>query len=125
MKIVLASGNKGKIKEFEKLMPNDEVIAFKEILGNIEIIEDQNSFKGNAIKKAQTIYDKLIEKDAFIDQLKKKLSNGNGEINRNEAKQILTQVAISKNPILILEGNNDSLWQIVGMTFFVQAFYFE
>ncbi|APW64994.1 MULTISPECIES: non-canonical purine NTP pyrophosphatase [Arcobacteraceae] len=62
MKIVLASGNKGKIKEFEKLMPNDEVVAFKEILGDIEIIEDQNSFKGNAIKKAQTIYDKLLEK---------------------------------------------------------------
>ncbi|MAD41395.1 MAG: non-canonical purine NTP pyrophosphatase [Arcobacter sp.] len=62
MKIVLASGNKGKIKEFEKLMPNDDVVAFKEILGNIEIIEDQNSFKGNAIKKAQTIYDNLIKK---------------------------------------------------------------
>jgi XTP/dITP diphosphohydrolase len=62
VKIVLASGNKGKIKEFEKLMPNDDVVAFKEILGNIEIIEDQNSFKGNAIKKAQTIYDELIKK---------------------------------------------------------------
>ena len=59
VKIVLASSNKGKIKEFEKLMPNDEVIAFKEILGDIEIIEDKDSFKGNAIKKAQTIYDEL------------------------------------------------------------------
>ncbi|WP_108063482.1 non-canonical purine NTP pyrophosphatase [Poseidonibacter lekithochrous] len=63
MKIVLASGNKGKIKEFEKLMPNDEVVAFKEILGDIEIIEDKDSFKGNAIKKAQTIYDELINKN--------------------------------------------------------------
>ncbi|KAB7883160.1 non-canonical purine NTP pyrophosphatase [Poseidonibacter ostreae] len=62
MKIVLASGNKGKIKEFEKLMPNDEVVAFKEILGDIEIIEDKDSFKGNAIKKAQTIYDELEKK---------------------------------------------------------------
>lgn len=62
MKIVLASGNKGKIKEFEKLMPNDEVIAFKELLGDIEIVEDQDSFKGNAVKKAQTIYDELINK---------------------------------------------------------------
>ncbi len=62
MKIVLASANKGKIAEFEKLMPNDEVIAFSEILGQIEIDEDQNSFKGNAIKKARTIYDLLIEK---------------------------------------------------------------
>lgn len=62
MKIVLASGNKGKIKEFEKLMPNDEVIAFKELLGDIEIVEDKDSFKGNAVKKAQTIYDELINK---------------------------------------------------------------
>lgn len=62
MKIVLASANKGKIEEFKKLMPNDEVIAFSEILGNIEIEEDQDSFKGNAIKKAQTIYDELIKK---------------------------------------------------------------
>ena len=61
MKIVLASGNKGKITEFQKLMPNDDVIAFSEILGNIEIVEDKDSFKGNAIKKAQTIYDELIE----------------------------------------------------------------
>ena len=61
MKIVLASGNKGKITEFQKLMPNDDVIAFSEILGNIEIVEDKDSFKGNAIKKAQTIYEELIK----------------------------------------------------------------
>mgnify|MGYP000184398540 CR=1 FL=1 len=62
MKVVLASANKGKIAEFEKLMPNDEVIAFSEILGKIEIDEDQDSFKGNAIKKAKTIYDLLMQK---------------------------------------------------------------
>ena len=61
MKIVLASANKGKITEFQKLMPNDEVIAFSEILGKIEIVEDKDSFKGNAIKKAQTIYEELIK----------------------------------------------------------------
>jgi XTP/dITP diphosphohydrolase len=61
VKIVLASANKGKIVEFQKLMPNDEVIAFSEILGKIEIVEDKDSFKGNAIKKAQTIYDELIK----------------------------------------------------------------
>ena len=61
MRIVLASANKGKIVEFQKLMPNDEVIAFSEILGKMEIIEDKDSFKGNAIKKAQTIYDELVK----------------------------------------------------------------
>ena len=43
-------------------MPNDEVVAFSEILGQIEIDEDQDSFKGNAIKKAKTIYDLLMQK---------------------------------------------------------------
>ena len=62
MKIVLASANKGKITEFQKLMPDDEVVAFNEILGEIEIEEDQYSFKGNAIKKAKTIYDLLVKK---------------------------------------------------------------
>ncbi|MDZ7820233.1 MAG: non-canonical purine NTP pyrophosphatase [Aliarcobacter sp.] len=69
MKIVLASGNKGKIAEFQKLMANDEVIAFSEILGELEIIEDKDSFKGNAIKKAQTIYDELVkigQKDVVV-----------------------------------------------------------
>lgn len=63
MKIVLASANKGKIAEFEELIPNDEVIAFSEILGKIEIDEDKDTFKGNAIKKAQTIYDELQKID--------------------------------------------------------------
>ncbi|RBQ32214.1 non-canonical purine NTP pyrophosphatase [Arcobacter sp. FW59] len=63
MKIVLASANKGKIEEFKKLLPNDEVVAFSEILGKIEIDEDKDTFQGNAIKKAQTIYDELQKKD--------------------------------------------------------------
>ncbi len=62
MKIVLASNNQGKIKEFEKLLENDEIIAYKDILGNFEILEDGHSFKQNAIKKATSIYDKLKQK---------------------------------------------------------------
>ena len=61
MKIVLASANKGKIAEFQKLMPNDEVVAFSELLGDLDIVEDKDTFKGNAIKKAQTIYDELLK----------------------------------------------------------------
>ena len=36
-----------------------------------------------------------------------------------KAKQILEKIVLSKNPLVIVEGNNDSLWQIVGMTIFV------
>ena len=69
MKIVLASSNKGKIAEFQKLLQNEEVVAFSEILGNLDIVEDKDTFKGNAIKKAQTIYDELLkigQKDIIV-----------------------------------------------------------
>ena len=58
MKIVLATGNKGKLREFNQ-MCKDEVIAFGELLGDIDIVEDADTFKGNALIKARTIYKKL------------------------------------------------------------------
>lgn len=63
MKIVLASANKGKINEIQKLLPQHEVIPFSEILGEMEIIEDGDSFKANAIIKAKAIDEKLKEID--------------------------------------------------------------
>ncbi len=36
-----------------------------------------------------------------------------------EAKKILHQIADSENPVVVVEGNNDNLWQIIGMTVFV------
>lgn len=63
MKIILASSNQGKIKEFKQLLPDVEVIAFSDILGKIEIDEDQDTFQKNAVKKAKTIYDLLISKN--------------------------------------------------------------
>ncbi len=66
MKIVIASGNKGKIEEFKKLMPDDEVIAFKDLIGEFEVEEDGNSFKENAIKKAQAIYKKIADDTALV-----------------------------------------------------------
>ena len=66
MKIVLASSNKGKIEEFKKLMPNDEVLAFKELIANYEVVEDANSFKGNAVKKAKEIYEKIADDSIVV-----------------------------------------------------------
>lgn len=63
MKIILASSNQGKIKEFKQLLPDVEVVAFSDILGKVEIDEDQDTFQKNAIKKAKTIYDLLISKN--------------------------------------------------------------
>jgi hypothetical protein len=37
----------------------------------------------------------------------------------DEAKGILEQIAQHKQPVVIVEGNNDSLWQVFGMTVIV------
>ncbi len=60
MKIVLATGNKGKIREFRE-MCEDEIVGFGELLGEFEIVEDGDTFAQNALIKARTIYEKLGE----------------------------------------------------------------
>jgi len=58
MKIVLATSNRDKLREF-KQMCEDEVVGFSELLGEFEIVEDGDTFAQNALIKAKTIYDKL------------------------------------------------------------------
>ena len=60
MKLVLATGNKGKLREF-KQMCQDEVVPFSDLLGAFEIVEDGDTFAANALIKARTIYEKLGE----------------------------------------------------------------
>lgn len=62
MKIVLATSNKGKLREFKQMCQAD-ILPYQELLGDIEIEETEDSFKGNAILKAQEIYNKLAEQD--------------------------------------------------------------
>jgi XTP/dITP diphosphohydrolase len=65
MKLVLATSNRGKLREFNE-MCRDEVIAFGELLGEIDIVENADTFKGNALIKARTIYEKLGEEYIVI-----------------------------------------------------------
>jgi XTP/dITP diphosphohydrolase len=58
MQIVLASSNRGKIKEIKKYF-GDDVVAFSDLIEPFEIEENGKSFKENAIIKAKTIYEKL------------------------------------------------------------------
>ena len=65
MKLVLATGNKGKLREF-KQMCEDEVVPFSDLLGEFEIVEDGDTFAANALIKARTIYEKLGEEYLVI-----------------------------------------------------------
>lgn len=65
MKIVLATGNKGKLREF-KQMCDYEVVPFSDLLSEVEIVEDGDTFAENALIKARTIYQKLGEEYLVI-----------------------------------------------------------
>ncbi|MEO1942468.1 MAG: RdgB/HAM1 family non-canonical purine NTP pyrophosphatase [Campylobacterales bacterium] len=59
--IVIASGNRGKIEEIEKILGR-EVIPYRELIGEVEIEEKGESFKENALLKGETIYRLLKER---------------------------------------------------------------
>ncbi len=63
MKIILASGNKGKIKEIKEYCMESEVLAYSDIIEPFEIVEDGLTYQENALIKAQTIYDKLKDRE--------------------------------------------------------------
>ena len=60
MRVILASNNQGKIKEFKEILSkfNIEIISLKDIGFNDEIIESGTTFQENALIKAKTIFDK-------------------------------------------------------------------
>jgi XTP/dITP diphosphohydrolase len=62
MKIILASGNRGKIREIAAYCTEHEVLPYSDIVAPFEVIEDGNSYKENALIKARAIYDKIKEK---------------------------------------------------------------
>ena len=55
--MILATNNKGKLKEIKDIFSDYEIYSLKEKNINIDVVEDQNSFYGNAYKKAKEIYE--------------------------------------------------------------------
>ena len=65
--IIMASGNKGKIKEAQEILKEYKIIPMSEIGIDIDVEEDQDTFEGNAIKKAETIAKNLRGKMCIAD----------------------------------------------------------
>ena len=65
--IIMASGNKGKIREAQEILKEYKIIPMKEIGIEIDVEEDQDTFLGNAIKKAETIAKKSDGKMCLAD----------------------------------------------------------
>ncbi len=54
-RIVIASGNKGKIKEIKELLKDFEIVPYTELIKPVEIEETGKTFKENAVIKAESI----------------------------------------------------------------------
>lgn len=66
MKLVLATSNKGKVKEIKALCKEYDVIAYSELMREFEIIEDGDSFKENALIKARAVFEALNDEDSVV-----------------------------------------------------------
>ncbi len=64
--IILATNNKGKAKEIQEILENEEIKTLKELNINIEVEEDGKTFEENALKKARAIYN-LTKKPCVAD----------------------------------------------------------
>lgn len=53
--IVVATNNKGKLKEIKEIFNEHKLLTLKDVNCNIEVDEDKNTFEGNSIKKAKEI----------------------------------------------------------------------
>lgn len=58
-KIVIATGNKGKINDFKAVFSDYEVVGIKEILPDFDVLETEDTFSGNAILKAEAASEAL------------------------------------------------------------------
>ena len=65
--IVVASTNKGKIQEVQEILKQYKIIAMSDMGIEIDVEENQNTFEGNAIKKAETIAKALEGKMCMAD----------------------------------------------------------
>ena len=64
--IILASNNQGKVKEIQMILKEYKIISLKEANIDIEVDENQETFEGNALKKATEIC-KLTNKICIAD----------------------------------------------------------
>ena len=59
MKLVLATSNKGKVREIKALCEKYEIVPYSELIDEFEIIEDADTFKENALIKARAVFKAL------------------------------------------------------------------
>lgn len=66
MKLVLATSNRGKIREIQELCKDYEVVPYSQIIEEFEIIEDGLTFKENALIKARAVFQAISDKNIIV-----------------------------------------------------------
>lgn len=66
MKLVLATSNKGKVREIKALYNDFEVIPYSELIEEFEIVEDGDTFKENALIKARAVFNALGNDEVVV-----------------------------------------------------------
>ena len=64
--MVLATRNRGKVKEIKEYCKEYEVIPYTDLIESFEVVEDGKTFKENAIIKAQAVYDAIKREDVVV-----------------------------------------------------------
>jgi XTP/dITP diphosphohydrolase len=66
MKVVLATSNKGKVREIIELLHDREVFPYTDLIEGFEIVEDGDTFKENALIKARAVFAALGDEEAIV-----------------------------------------------------------
>ena len=66
MKLVLATSNKGKVREIKALCEKYDILPYSELIEEFEIIEDADSFKENALIKARAVFKAIGDEDVVV-----------------------------------------------------------
>lgn len=66
MNLVLATSNKGKVREIKALCEDFEIIPYSELIEEFEIVEDGDDFKENALIKARAVFKALNDENVIV-----------------------------------------------------------
>ncbi len=66
MKLVLATSNRGKVKEIKAIYSDFDVVAYSELIEPFDIVEDGADFKSNALIKARAVYEALDDDNVIV-----------------------------------------------------------
>ena len=104
MKLVFASNNAHKLEEVRAKLPtNFEVLSLKEVLGDVEIIEDGFTLEENAAIKARYVY-KRTGMDCFADDTGLEIAALNGQPGVFSARYAGEDCSFDDNMNLVLKN---------------------